>query len=146
MTSEPVSETAPKLLGVRILVVDDDQDTLDLECFVLQQHGAQVECVTTVQEALAAITRQPPSLVISDLAMPVDSGLDLIRRLRAEDDEDIRSLPVLALSAHASDISREQALEAGFDMFLTKPIEPDRLVETVQKLSHLDDEATKRAE
>jgi CheY-like chemotaxis protein len=54
----------------------------------------------------------------------------------AEDHEDIRGLPVLALSAHASDISREQALEAGFDMFLTKPIEPDRLVETVQKLAH----------
>src|SRR5688572_25998883 len=120
MTGGATEGIAPKLLGVRVVVVDDDQDTLELECMVLERQGAQVECVSTVKEALAAIARQPPSLVISDLAMPVDSGIDLIRRLRAEDDENIRRLPVLALTAHASDISREQALQAGFDLVLTK--------------------------
>jgi CheY-like chemotaxis protein len=143
MTGGTAAGTSQRLLGVRVVVVDDDQDTLELECLILQQHGAQVECVSTVQEALAAIATRPPSLVISDLAMPIESGLDLIRRLRAEDDEDIRNLPVLALTAHASDIAREVALQAGFDLVLTKPVDPDRLLDTVQQLLPSDD-ANKR--
>jgi DNA-binding response OmpR family regulator len=122
------------LRGVRIILVDDDMDTLDLECLVLERAGARVSCVSTVQDALSEHEERPATVIISDLAMPDEDGFDLARRLR-EHEVPGTAVPLLALSAHASETSREEALEAGFDSFLSKPVHPKDLVAAVAGLA-----------
>jgi CheY-like chemotaxis protein len=90
--------------------VDDDVDTLDLERVVLQDAGAQVDCATTVEVALERHKRNPASVIVSDLAMPERDGFDLARTLRRT--KDSAHIPLLAVSAHASAASREEALAA----------------------------------
>jgi DNA-binding response OmpR family regulator len=113
--------------------VDDDVDTLDLERVVLEEAGAQVDCATTVKAALQQHQRNPATVIVSDLAIPERDGFDLARTLRQT--KDSARIPLLAVSAHASAASREQALAAGFDMFLVKPVHPGELVKAVGKLA-----------
>jgi len=128
---EPPGAADGRLAGFRIVVVDDDQDTLDVECFILAKEGAHVECFQSVAQGLEAVERLRPALVISDLAMPVEDGIAFVRRLRVLDRREDQHLPVVALSAHASDYTRNEALRAGFDLFLRKPIDPRVLVDAI---------------
>jgi DNA-binding response OmpR family regulator len=112
--------------------VDDDVDTLDLERLVLQEAGAIVFCASTVEAALKEHRRKPAAIIVSDLAMPDRDGLDLARAVRLS--KDSARIPLLAVSAHASAASREQAMAAGFDMYLVKPVHPGELVKAVARL------------
>jgi CheY-like chemotaxis protein len=120
------------LQGARILVVDDDPDTLEVECAVLESQGYKLVCVESVEAAVAAIRRDPPDLVITDCAMPIEDGFDLIHRIKAQPEFD--AIPTLMVTAHANPELRDRALQEGFDAFLTKPVDPGRLVKVVEEL------------
>jgi CheY-like chemotaxis protein len=120
------------LRGARILVVDDDRDTLEVECALLEQHGCTLVCVETVEAALAALEKQRADLVITDCAMPGEDGFDLIHRIRKH--SDFAAIPALMLTAHCDTALRRQALDEGFAAVLSKPVDPARLIQTVEEL------------
>jgi CheY-like chemotaxis protein len=125
---------APRPLeGVRILVVDDDVDARELLQFILRHAGALVETAASVREALEIVDEGAPRVVVSDISMPGQDGYDLIRLLRARELSP-GDLPALAITAHARTEHRQRALAAGFQEYLTKPIDPDKLVRAVRDL------------
>ena len=141
--SEPLGSTQkmgetldnpPAFRGFRILVVDDETDTRDFYTAVLEEHGAEVIAVASADEALEAISRQRPDVLISDIGMPVRDGYSLIRQLRASELQEGGMLPAIALTAYARDVDRQQALAAGFQKHLAKPVEPNKLVAVVAHL------------
>ncbi|HEU4368907.1 MAG TPA: response regulator [Methylomirabilota bacterium] len=109
--------------GVRVLLVEDTDDTRELLTFVLEQCAAVVTAAASATEALDAFLRDRPQIVVTDLAMPGHDGYWLLRQVRAH----ATDVPAVALTAFTEHYSREQALAAGFDAFLPKPIEPDAL-------------------
>ena len=121
------------LEGIRVLVVDDDEDLRDTLKFVLEYYGAEVTVAASVAEALAALERSRPDVLLSDLAMPGENGYDLMRTVAAREGEG--ALPAAALTSYSRDEDREQALAAGFRMHLGKPIEPEALVAAVALLA-----------
>jgi len=124
-------EGAVPLQGVQILVVDDDTLTRDAIAEMLEQAGAAVQVVGSVNEAMRAMAQLRPGVLISDLAMPGEDGLSLIRHLRKQGDR----VPALALTALAGDEDRRRALEAGFQMHMAKPADIDRLIGAVTELA-----------
>lgn len=127
------------LKGVRVLAVDDDPDTLEFLCFVLEREGALVTCVDRSDVALARLKAASPAslpnVLISDLAMPKRDGTWLIREVRALPPEQGGAVPALALTAYTSQASADQLTAAGFQMRLTKPMDPVALVEAVRSLA-----------
>jgi CheY-like chemotaxis protein len=121
-----------RLQGARILVVDDDRDTLDVECVLLQREGFRLVCVESVEAAVTAVHEERPDLVITDCAMPIEDGFDLLHRIKAE--PALEGIPTLMVTAHAHPELRERALQEGFDAVLAKPVDPRRLIEMVEQL------------
>lgn len=124
------------LNGLRVLVVDDDVDNLDLIKFILEEYKAQVILATSVTEALQAITWFKPDILISDIAMPNCDGYSLIRSVRNLS-EHIRHIPAIALTGQASDEARTLALQEGFSIHIKKPFDPDELIVLVSKLTQM---------
>jgi DNA-binding response OmpR family regulator len=122
------------LQGVPILVIDDDPDCLALLTFALRLEGAVVSATNSVAAAQTSFFAQPPQLVVSDLALPDTTGYDLITWLRALSPAVGGRVPVLALTAMASEADRQQALDAGFNDHLTKPIDLESLVLVLKQL------------
>jgi CheY-like chemotaxis protein len=120
------------LEGAHILVVDDDPDTLEVECAVLQTHGCTLTCVESVEAAVAAIRKDRPDLVITDCAMPIQDGFDLLHRIKQN--PEFEAIPTLMVTAHANPDLRDRAFKEGVDAFLTKPVDPARLVKAVEEL------------
>ena len=120
------------LQGAHILVVDDDPDTLEVECALLESQGYKLTCVESVEAAVAAMRRQAPDLVITDCAMPLQDGFDLLHRIKQ--DPELEAIPTLMVTAHANPDRRDRAFEEGVDAFLTKPVDPARLVKVVGDL------------
>ncbi|HEX5706847.1 MAG TPA: ATP-binding protein [Pyrinomonadaceae bacterium] len=120
------------LKGLRVLVVDDEADTLDLVEAILRRGGAEVERALGVDEALGKFSAARPDALISDIGMPTRDGYDLIRAVRELDAErGGRPTPAVALTAYAGDADRRQALDAGYRMHIAKPVDPARLVEVL---------------
>ena len=122
------------LKGLQVLCVDDDRDGRELVTFLLQQHGATVTEVESASEALNHLRQANFDLLISDIGMPAMDGYALIRQLREQAPEQSRRMPAIALTAYAGEMDQQQALAAGFQHHLTKPIEPELLVQTVWTL------------
>ncbi|QLE47319.1 response regulator [Nostoc sp. C057] len=120
--------------GLQILLVDDSADTCELIAFVLEESGAQVTSVSSVGEALEALIRLRPKVLVSDIGMPDEDGYSLIRQVRAQEALCGEKILAVALTAYARDEERNLALEAGFEVHLSKPIEPDKLVKVVANL------------
>jgi signal transduction histidine kinase/ActR/RegA family two-component response regulator len=129
-------ESAPLLRGVSVLVVDDDVEALDFARSSLEQYGATVTTASTVQEARERIRHAPPDVLLSDLRMPGEDGLRLIREVRELDALRGRKTPAAALTALARTDDRRSALSAGFQMHVAKPIDPFELAVAVQQLAH----------
>ena len=127
------------LKGVRVLAVDDDPDTLEFLCFILEREGALVTCVDRADDALArlkaASASSRPNVLISDLAMPKRDGAWLIQQVRALPADQGGAVPALALTAYTSQATAEQLTEAGFQMRLTKPMDPAALIDAVRSLA-----------
>jgi CheY-like chemotaxis protein/nitrogen-specific signal transduction histidine kinase len=119
-----------KLTGVRMLVVDDDPGAADMLRLILTNCEAEVEMVHSGQEALQRIATRKPDIVLCDIGMPMMDGLELIRRLRA----DGRTLPAIAVTSFARAEDRSRALQAGFDMYVSKPIDARELIAAVERL------------
>lgn len=120
--------------GHLILIVDDIVDNLALISLDLQQQGYRVVTASDGEKGVrvAALTR--PDIILMDIAMPGVDGLEATRKLRA--DETLRNIPVIALTAYDTGGFRRAAADAGFDGYLTKPINFDRLHELIQSLLH----------
>jgi signal transduction histidine kinase/ActR/RegA family two-component response regulator len=123
------------LAAVRVLVVDDDPDSLEVVRQVLEQAGAQVAGAATAQEALERLSDQTPDVLLSDLGMPREDGYALIRRVRALDPARGGRVPAAALTAYTRVEDQRAALIAGFQVFLAKPIEPSELTAAVARLA-----------
>ncbi|WP_441288961.1 ATP-binding protein [Sorangium sp. KYC3313] len=129
------NELEPTLQGVRVLMVDDEPDARELVTTVLERKGASITAVATVDEALSAIEREKPDVILSDLGMPGEDGYSLIRRLRAQSPEQGGRIPAAALTAYASAQDRTRALLAGFQSHVPKPIEASELAAVIANLA-----------
>jgi PAS domain S-box-containing protein len=127
--------TLPKLDGLRVLVVDDEEDALGLVGEVLRGQGAEVHVATSAREALENFDRFRPDVIVSDIGMPDVDGLSLIREIRARPVERGGRTPAVALTAYARLEDGERAFAAGFQMHVTKPVEPAQLAAVVANLA-----------
>jgi CheY-like chemotaxis protein len=116
-----------------VLVVDDQPDERDLLATILASRGAQVETAESAEAAIAAIERLVPMVLVSDIAMPDQDGYALLRRVRGLGEAQ-RALPAIAVTAHARPEDRSRALAAGFQTYISKPIDHGRLVRAVREL------------
>ena len=133
--SSPMDHSCLSALdGLRVLVVDDDAPTCEAIAAVLEQYGAQVTAVTSASLALAAIATWKPDILISDIGMPNQDGYSLIARVRALEPEQGGRIPAIALTAFARDEDRTRSLQAGFQMYVPKPVASDELVAVVAHL------------
>jgi signal transduction histidine kinase len=144
LAEDPLDSTAvghsvfsrPDLLsGVRVVVVEDEADTRELLVMALQQCGAEVSAFGSAPEALAALDRLVPDVLLSDIGMPVQDGYDLIQSLRARGPGRGGDVPAAALTAYARAEDRLRALEAGYQTHLAKPVDPSELISTVARLA-----------
>jgi PAS domain S-box-containing protein len=122
------------LSGTQVLVVDDEPDIRDLVSFILQDYGVEVTAVTSAQEALQALSNWIPDVLISDIGMPKTDGYMLMRELRSRSPQQGGSVPAIALTAYAGEMNQQQALAAGFQMHISKPVDPDVLVKAIVNL------------
>jgi CheY-like chemotaxis protein len=129
-----VASGQPSLLGVRVLVVEDDEDARGLLNRVFTSAEARVCEVEDVPAALAALESFQPDLVVSDIGIPGEDGYDLIRQIRARGFDAAR-LPAIALTAYARSEDRERALQAGYQRHLSKPLDVGQLVRTATSLT-----------
>jgi CheY-like chemotaxis protein len=117
-----------------VLVVDDDPDARELVALTLQTAGAAIQFASSAADALNSILRDRPDAIIADIGMPHEDGYILIQKLRAQERESYtRRLPAIALTGYASAADRDQALAAGYDVHLAKPVGPADLVRRVAK-------------
>jgi PAS domain S-box-containing protein len=130
---ERADHAPARLDGIRILVVDDQPDERSLLSAVLGSRGASVTAAASADEALRIIGGLAPAVVISDLAMPEKDGYELLRELRRTQPA-LAGVPVIALTAHARTEDRERAFREGFERYLSKPVDPQRLVAAVASL------------
>jgi signal transduction histidine kinase/ActR/RegA family two-component response regulator len=133
----PVGESAlpvrPDITGVRVLLVDDDVRLLEALGLLLGRAGAIVTTAESAPAAFAILKKGQTDVLLSDLGMPGEDGHSLMRRIRATSGT-MGSLPAIALTARFTDASRAQALAAGFDWYLLKPIDIDHLIANIAEL------------
>lgn len=128
------SAAAPaKLDGVRVLIVDDDNDSRNMLARLLRNHGAATRDLNGASQVLDAVQEFRPHLLISDLGMPSIDGFELIRSIRAAGHE-IHTLPAIALTGFASSDDRRKSLVAGFQAHMAKPVDPHELTAAIATL------------
>jgi len=120
----------------RILLVEDNEMNRDMLSRRLMRRGFEVTCAVDGQEGVDAAQSNPPDLILMDMSLPVIDGWTATRALKSSDTT--RSIPIIALTAHAMSGDREKALEAGCDDYDTKPIELPRLLEKIAALLGTD--------
>ena len=133
-SQSPTGAVARGLEGLRVLVIDDDEDARELLQMLLQQSAIEVRTSDGVGTALAALDEFRPDVVISDLAMPGEDGYALIRRIRMLT-SDLARTPAIALTAYARTEDRSRALVEGFNAHLSKPVDPGELLMTIADLA-----------
>ncbi|YAF94070.1 MAG: response regulator [Nodularia sp. CChRGM 3473] len=131
---EDLRQASLALAGLEILVVDDDEDSRFYISTVLEADGATVMTVASAAAALAILAELQPDICICDIAMPGEDGYSLIRKIRALKPDKVGGVPAIALTAYADSEDRIRALEAGFQMHVAKPIDPEQLVVTIANL------------
>lgn len=122
------------LNDIRILVVDDDTDSRDFVAFVLEQDGAFVMTASSADEALQSLAEVKLDVLVSDISMPDMDGYMLIHEVRTRTPEQGGQIPAIALTAFARNNDHEKALNAGFQMHLSKPLNPEKLIVAIVKL------------
>ncbi|HKS10712.1 MAG TPA: response regulator, partial [Pyrinomonadaceae bacterium] len=127
--------TEVDLADLRILVVEDELDALDLLAIDLREHGANVIGVASAAEALELIHQQHFDLLISDIGMADTDGYSLIKQIREEEDSEEEHLPAIALTAYARAQDRLRAISAGYNTHLAKPLDIRELVSVVKCLT-----------
>jgi CheY-like chemotaxis protein len=120
-----------ELIGCLILLVDDHKDTLDAIRLFLEFRRAKVLATTAGQDGLDLVSRHRPEVIISDLSMPEMDGYELLQHVRQLTPEEGGDAPVIALTGCSDADERRKALDAGFARFLTKPVDPERLIDEI---------------
>ena len=133
-TASPMPR-APRLDGLRILVVDDSADGRALTSLLLTQAGATVTAVESVQEALQRLDEERPDVLVSDIGLPDDDGYGLIRRIRQQEAERGGFLPVVALTGYARAEDRDHVIAAGFQAHVVKPVDPAELMAAIARIT-----------
>ncbi len=129
------TEESRRLDGVRVLVVEDNPDTLEMLRFILRESGAEVIAAESADEAMDALERFRPDALVSDIAMPGKDGYDLIREVRSRAPEQGGKIPAVAVTAYARAEDRMRALASGFQMHVAKPVDPNELIAVVASLT-----------
>ncbi|MBW4550769.1 MAG: response regulator [Aphanocapsa sp. GSE-SYN-MK-11-07L] len=135
--SEPTSaslSTEVPLSNLHILLVEDETDTRDFQAFVLEQSGARVTAVASGLQALQVLDQSSPDLLVSDVGMAEMNGYTLIEQIRARPANQSGQIKAIALTAYAAESDHQKALQAGFQAYLTKPVEPEELIKTITNL------------
>jgi signal transduction histidine kinase/ActR/RegA family two-component response regulator len=127
----------PKLNGLKILVVDDDDEAGKLVALVLGQLGAEAQAVTSVAAAVKMLRSFSADIVVSDIAMPGEDGYAMMRRLREIEPELGRHIPTMALTAYGRPEDRSRILASGFQKYIQKPVEPVELARAIESLAEL---------
>jgi PAS domain S-box-containing protein len=130
-THSPLSTPHFPLADLDILVVDDDDDTRELQAFLLEQRGARVTAVVSGLEALQALDQFIPDVIVSDIGMADMDGYMLMQQIRSRPPSQGGQVPAIALTAYARDFDQQKARQAGFQTHITKPVEPEALVEAI---------------
>jgi signal transduction histidine kinase/ActR/RegA family two-component response regulator len=129
------------LAGLRVLVVDDEADTLELVRMILERCSVEVSTASSTSEALTALEAVKPDVLISDIGMPGEDGYQLIRKVRMLAPERGGNTPAIALTAYAGEADRRAALRSGYQTHMAKPIEPSAMLRAVASLVHSEEEA-----
>jgi CheY-like chemotaxis protein len=124
------------LEGLSVLVVDDDDESRLVVAAYLENHGATVLTAQSASRALEILQRDRVDVLLADVAMPGEDGYTLVRKLRGLQASNASTIPAAALTAFAREEDRQEALQAGFQMHLTKPIDAGALVAAVATLVH----------
>lgn len=127
-------EPASDLTGIKILVVEDNEDSRSLLTFLLEEKNASVTAVASASEALSALSQSLPDVLISDVSMPEVDGYTLIRQIRGLPPEQGGQIPAIAMTAYAEESDRAAAISAGFQRHITKPVNVDNLIEAIASL------------
>jgi CheY-like chemotaxis protein len=125
----------PDLYGVRVIVVEDDDDCRLLFKTLLELAGASVVAAASAREAVRLAAETRPHVLVSDLTMPGEDGCWLLQHLRAAADATRRRLAAIVVTAHTDEGVRARCMAAGFDAFLTKPVDAERLCDAVARLA-----------
>jgi CheY-like chemotaxis protein len=134
--SDRNAELYPDLLkGLRILSVDDQQDTRELITIALTRYGAEVRASDSASMALQLIKEWKPHVVVSDIGLPGMDGYDFMRQVR-ELETDGERIPAIAVTGYAGAVDESKALDAGYEVHLSKPIELNNLVTVIAKVSN----------
>jgi PAS domain S-box-containing protein len=132
--NRPDGAPTPRLENVDVLVVDDDAETREVLKVVLGCEGARVTTAPSVADAVAAIERRWPDVLVSDIGMPGEDGYDLIRRVRRLEAVRGRHLPAIALTAYTGAEDRRRTLHAGYDTHVAKPVEASAFAPLIASL------------
>jgi signal transduction histidine kinase/CheY-like chemotaxis protein len=135
VTPPSVVECPENLNGLRVLVVDDEADTLEIIKVSLNQCGAQVTTASSSAEALDLLRRDSPDVIISDIGMPAEDGFEFIRKVRLLPPERGGKIPAVALTAYARAEDRLRVLRSGYQMHVAKPVELTELVAIVANVA-----------
>ncbi len=128
-------DALPPLVGLRVLLVDDEEDTLEMLRVFVRRAGAEVTAAPTAAAALDALERVRPDVIVADIGMPGVDGYEFVRRLRALGAERGGQTPAVALTAYAAEADRVRALRTGFQGHLAKPVDPAALIDTLVDLA-----------
>ncbi|MDB4989275.1 MAG: hypothetical protein JWN04_4453 [Myxococcaceae bacterium] len=128
-------EATESLLGIRVLVVEDDDDSLELLEMVLRTAGATVETASSAAQGFDLLQQFHPDVLVSDIGMPGEDGYSFIRRIQALPPAAGGAVPAIALTAYSRDEDRRKALAMGFTMHLAKPVNTAELVSSIARAS-----------
>lgn len=123
------------LTGLRVLLVEDERDGRELLTETVRAAGAETLAAESAREAFESLARFRPDVLVSDVAMPVEDGYSLVRRLRRLAPEDGGRIPAIAVSAYAREEDRIRALAAGFQQHIAKPLDPAELIGAIAHLA-----------
>jgi len=123
------------LNGLRVLVVDDEADTLEMLCVMLQESGAHVRSASSTMDALRIFGEWQPNVLLSDLGMPGEDGYTLIQQIRALPRELGGAIPAAALTAHTRAEDRERVLASGYQAHISKPVDLTTLLTSLSQLA-----------
>ena len=133
-TEAKAANTNNVLSNLKILVVDDDPDAREFQAFLLEQSGATVTAVASGAAALEVIDRAIPDILVSDIGMAEMDGCMLIEKIRDRSSDQGGNVRAIAVTAYARDLERQKALQSGFQRCITKPVEPEILIEAIVDL------------
>ncbi|MBD1806859.1 response regulator [Microcoleus sp. FACHB-SPT15] len=132
--SKPLAANITNLSQLQILVVDDEADMRELALTILEEYGAVVRVAASATEALMALAQFKLDVLICDIGMPDVDGYMLMRQIRSRSPEQGRGIPAVALTAYAGELNQQQALAAGFQLHISKPVEPAELAKAIATL------------